>query len=417
MLAPPQSAAPPARAVSIDPRDPAFVADPYASYHLVRAKTPRFYWEQYGFWCFAAHADVSELLRDRRFGRQILHVASRQELGWPEPDPKLAPFLAVEKHSLLELEPPEHTRLRALVTRAFVSRQVERLRPRIAALSHGLIDTFEARGTVDLLPDFATPIPVTVIAELLGVDTGMADQLLVWSHAMVALYQFRRTAAEEAEAVAATEAFVAWLRTVIAARRARPQDALLDHLIAAESADGRLTEDEIISTAILLLNAGHEATVHAIGNGVKSLLEAGLAGLTQDASAMPGIVEEVMRHDPPLHMFTRFALQDVELADPAGGEVIRLKRGDSIGLLLGAANRDPQRFADPDRFDPSRSPNPHMALGAGIHFCLGAPLARLELEVALPILFQRLPGLALAAPPKYRDTYHFHGLEALHLRW
>jgi cytochrome P450 len=417
MLAPPQSAAPPASVVSIDPRDPAFVADPYAVYHRVRAKTPRFYWEQYGFWCFAAHADVSELLRDRRFGRQILHVASRQELGWPEPDPKLAPFLAVEKHSLLELEPPEHTRLRALVTRAFVSRQVERLRPRIAALSHGLLDTFEARGTVDLLPDFATPIPVTVIAELLGVDTGMADQLLVWSHAMVALYQFRRTAAEEAEAVAATEAFVAWLRTVIAERRARPQDALLDHLIAAESADGRLTEDEIISTAILLLNAGHEATVHAIGNGVKSLLEAGLAGLTQDASAMPGIVEEVMRHDPPLHMFTRFALQDVELADPTGGEVIRLKRGDSIGLLLGAANRDPQRFADPDRFDPSRNPNPHLALGAGIHFCLGAPLARLELEVALPILFQRLPGLALAAPPKYRDTYHFHGLEALHLRW
>jgi len=396
-----------ARSLDLDPRDDGFVQDPYRAYAAVRAVAPAFHWRQYGFWCFAGHAAVSALLRDRRFGRDVLHVAGRDELGWPEPPPHLAPFTDLERWSMLDLEPPEHTRLRGLVNRAFVSREVERLAPRIAALSHALIDRFPA-GEVDLLPAFATPIPLTVIAELLGVPTGRAPALLAWSHAMVAMYQFGRDAAVEAAAVAASEAFAGFLLELIGERRRAPQDDLLSRLVTVESGGERLSDAEIVSTAVLLLNAGHEATVHALGNAVKVLLETGVRPTAANAA---GVVEEALRFDPPLHLFTRYALQDLDY------DGIALRRGDKVGLLLGAANRDPARFAAPDVFRPDRSPNPHVAFGGGIHFCLGAPLARLEMQIALPILFERLPGLRLAKPPRYRDSYHFHGLEDLVVGW
>ena len=394
--------------VSLDPRDPVFVHDPYPAYDAMRAAGPVFFWEQYGHWCAASHDVVSAFLKDRRFGRQILHVSTRQALGWPEPPPHLAPFHAAERHSLLELEPPDHTRLRGLVNRAFVSRQVKRLRPRIEALSHRLIDGFAGKSRVDLLDALATPIPVIVIAELLGVPTDRAPQLLDWSHKMVAMYQFRRSRQIEDDAVAATVDFVAFLRGHIAEKRRNPADDLISTLIAATEAGDRMSEDELISTLILILNAGHEATVHAIGNGVKAMLE---HGIDPGAGPLGGLVEELLRFDAPLHMFTRFALED---CDAFGAS---FRQGDVIGLLLGAANRDPARFAEPQRLDPARAPNPHLSFGAGIHFCVGAALARLELEVALPILFQRLPGLRLAAQPVYRDTYHFHGLERLDVTW
>ncbi|MGL4441037.1 MAG: cytochrome P450 [Bosea sp. (in: a-proteobacteria)] len=394
--------------VNLDPRDVAFVQDPYPVYDTVRAIGPAFFWEQYGHWCFASHDAVSALLKDRRFGRQILHVTSREALGWPEPAPHLAPFHAAERHSLLELEPPDHARLRGLVNRAFVSRQVERLRPRIAELAHRLIDGFVARGEVDLLEAFATPIPVIVIAELLGVPPERAPDLLRWSHAMVAMYQFRRSRQIEDEAAAATKSFVAFLRDYIRDKRRRPADDLISTLIAATEAGERMSEDELISTCILVLNAGHEATVHAIGNGVKALLE---HGVDIGTAPIEGLIEEVLRFDAPLHMFTRYALEDCE----AFG--VTFKQGEVVGLLLGAANRDPARFAKPHNFDAGRTPNAHVSFGAGIHFCVGAALARLELAVALPILFQRLPGLRLASKPVYRDTYHFHGLERLDVRW
>ena len=396
--------------VRLDPRDPAFVQDPYAAYAAIRAVCPAFLWENYGIRCFAAHEDVAGLFRDRRFGREILHVATREELGWPEPKPHTAPFDRVDANSMLEREPPFHTRLRTLVNRAFVSRQVDRLRPRIAALSHALIDGFAAGGVDDLIAAYATPIPVTIIADLLGVPASMTPSLLDWSHRMVAMYQFNRSRAIEDAAVAATEDFVAFLRGYVAERRKRPAEDLISHLIAVEAEGERLSEDELISTCILLLNAGHEATVHAIGNGVRAILESG-----QDPGAVfsstESAVEELLRFDAPLHLFQRYALEDVEL--PSG----RVRKGERIGLLLGAANRDPRRFAEPDRFWPARPRAPHMSFGGGIHFCVGAPLARLELEVAVPILFERLPGLRLAGVPRYRDTYHFHGLEKLDLAW
>ncbi|HLW91646.1 MAG TPA: cytochrome P450 [Roseiarcus sp.] len=401
------------RRVSLDPRDPSFFNDPYPAYRAIREAAPAFFWEQYGFWCFARHRDVSGLLRDRRFGRQILHLTSRAELGWSEPAAHLKPFLDLERHSLLELEPPEHTRLRNLVNRAFVSRQVERLAPRIAALTNELIDGFEAAGSIDLLDALATPIPVIVIAELLGVPRDMWRQLLDWSHRMVAMYQFGVTQAAEERAAAAASEFANFLRGYVDERRRRPGDDLISRLIEAEASGGRLSEDELVATCVLLLNAGHEATVHAIGNGVKALLEQRLdAAPTRVGEALgASLVEELLRYDAPLHLFTRFALEDLSY------EGVTLKKGERIGLLLGAANRDPERFVDPDRIDGGRMPNPHVAFGGGIHFCVGAPLARLELATVLPVLFERLPRLALSGPARYRDSFHFHGLQSLPVRW
>jgi unspecific monooxygenase len=395
-----------ARRIRLSPRDPEFFQDPYPAYREIAETTNVFFWEDYGFWCFAGHAEVSALLRDKRFGRQILHIASRESLGWPARPDHLGPFDAVERHSLLELEPPEHTRLRGLINRAFVSRQVERLAPRIAALAHGLIDGFEGQGEADLLAAFATPIPIAVIADLIGAPREMADKMLDWSHRMVAMYQFGVTREVEDQAAEASREFVDFVRSLIAERRRVPRDDLISRLIEAETEGGKLSLDEMTTTIILLLNAGHEATVHALGNGAKALLENGLAPIADDEC-----VDELLRYDAPLHLFTRYALEELEIAG------MRLKVGDQIGLLLGAANRDPKAFTDPERLDLRRVRNPHVSFGAGVHFCVGAPLARLELRTALPILFERLPGLRLAAAARYRDTFHFHGLEELRVEW
>jgi cytochrome P450 len=394
------------RSVDLDPRDAQFVQDPYAAYERIRAACPVFRWEQYGHWCCLDYEDVNGLLRDRRFGRQILHVATRAELQWPEPPDHIKVFTEHEKHSLLELEPPVHSRLRGLINRAFLSRQVERLRPRLLSLCNELIDGFEAKGEVDLLPSYATPIPITVICELLGAPLSMAGQFLAWSHDHVAMYMARRDRVIEDRAVAAVMAFSNFMRDLIRERRAEVGEDLLSELIRASDDQGKLSEDELVTTAILLLNAGHEATVHAMGNGIKTLLAAGFRG-----EITPGHVEEVLRFDAPLHMFTRYALEDLEWNG------LRLKKGETIGLMLGAANRDPKRFADPTVFDPRRSANAHVSFGAGIHFCVGAPLARLEMEVGLSTLFQRLPRLEAARPSHYRDAYHFHGLEDLYVKF
>ena len=390
------------RSVNLDPRDTQFVQNPYAAYKVLLADYPVFRWEQYGHWCFAAHGDVSALLRDRRFGRQILHVATREELGWPEVPEHIRVFTEHETHSLLELEPPVHTRLRGLVNRAFLSRQVERLRPRLVSLCNELIDGFEASGEADLLPAYCTPIPIVVICELLGAPVEMADQFLAWSHDHVAMYMAKRDRAIEDKAVAAVTAFSSYMRDLIRVRRKNPGDDLLSELIRASDGAGKLSEDELVTTAILILNAGHEATVHSLGNAIKALLENNIRSDLTDKH-----VEEALRYDALLHMFTRYALEDMEYNG------ITLRKGELVGLMLGAANRDPRRFARPDVFDATRETIPHTSFGAGIHFCVGAPLARLEIEVGLTVLFERLPAMKLASRPIYRDAYHFHGLEEL----
>jgi len=398
---------------SAAPSDPAFYADPYAFYARQHASHPAFFWEEYGHWCFADFKSVNALLRDKRFGRDILHVASREEIGLPAPQPHVADFDLTEKYSLLNLEPPAHTRLRMLVNRAFVSRQVEQLRPRIRALANAIVDGFEAQDSVDLIKAFAAPIPAIVIAEMIGLPAEMAPQLLNWSNRMVTMYMYGVTRETEIDANQAAADFMAYLRGVIAERRRAPREDLLSHMLTTEQGGEKLSEEEVMSTAILLLNAGHEATVHTTGNGVKTILESGLDPKTLFASdaQTEASVEECLRFDAPLHLFTRYALTDVEI------DGIKLRKGDVIGLMLGAANRDPARFAHADRFDPFREDGANVSFGAGIHFCIGAPLARIELQEAMRVLFARLPKLRLAEKPRYADVYHFHGLEKLMVRW
>ncbi|HEV7308789.1 cytochrome P450 [Ensifer sp.] len=402
------------RRVSIDARNPAFFRAPLAAYAEIHAQCPTFFWEERQQWYFAGYDQVNALLRDRRFGRQILHVATREELGMDPPKPHLKDFDALEEHSLLELEPPAHTRLRTLVNRAFVSRQIEQLRPDIEQLSHALIDGFEADGEVELLKAFAETLPVTIIARMLGIPAEATPDLLDWSHRMVRMYVFNPSHETELDANRASADFTTYLREIIADKRRNPGDDLLTHMITSEKDGERLSEEELVSITALLLNAGHEATVHQIGNAVKTILDTGYSAkdlfVTNAATTLT--IEECLRFAAPLHIFQRYALSDVEL-----DEGISLRKGDKIGLLLGAANVDPKKFSDPNRFRPGRDEGANVSFGAGLHFCIGAPLARLELNLALPILFQRLPRMRLKNEPEVKDAFHFHGLERLDLVW
>ena len=397
-----------ARRLSLDPREPSFVQDPYVAYRAVLAETPVAWWEQLGLWCVFGHAEGDQLLRDRRFGRELLHVTTREALGWPAPAPHRRDFDAVDAHSLLEREPPVHTRLRRLINRAFAPRAVERMRAEITAIAHELVSAFPS-GPFDLLAHYATPVAIRVITRFLGVPDTMAPQLLDWSHRMVAMYGVARTHAVEVDANAAARDFAAWVRALVVERRQHPGADLLSELIAVRDAGEALDDDELVSTVILLLNAGHEATVHALGNAVHVLLTSGQtpAGLLATADQRDRLVEELLRVRPPLHLFKRYALEALELFG------IPFRTGDQVAVILGAAGQDPRLLNCPHRFDPSRADPHHLGFGAGIHYCVGAPLARLELSVALEVLFAGCPALTLVDSPRMRDSWHFHGLEQL----
>lgn len=382
------------------PTDPEFVQNPYPFYDRARTFGDLVYWDDYDLPIAVSHAAVSNLLKDRRFGREVPPECA------PVIPEHLKPFYAVEAHSMLELEPPRHTRLRSLVLRAFTSRRIKELAPEITALSHQLIDEIPD-GEFDLIPTFANRLPVTIIARLLGVPEDMGDQLLRWSNDMVSMYQARRDRAIEDRAVRATEDFVAFMRAYVTEKRKSPKDDLLTALIAAEEDGQKLTTDELITTCILLLNAGHEATVHTMGNGIKAMLEHNVNSVSPIHTDR--LIEEILRFDPPLHMFTRYAYETVEVFGH------RFERGDQFALMLGAANRDPNVWSDPNSFVENRAITTNMAFGAGLHFCVGAPLARLELQIAIPILFERMPKLHMTRTPQYANLYHFHGLSALWL--
>lgn len=375
------------------PTDDAFVQNPYLFYDKVRAMGDLVFWEDYSIPVAASYRVVSALLKDRRFGR--------------EPDipkdvpPHLQPFYALERNSMLELDPPRHTRLRGLTIRAFTSRRIKSLAPEITALCHHLIERFPS-GAFDLLPNYASQVPVIIIARMLGVPEAMSEKLLSWSNDMVAVYQARRDLAIEMRAGQAAAEFAEFLREHVNHRRRYPTDDLISELISAEEDGGRLSTDELIATCILLLNAGHEATVHTLGNGIKTLLERGLR-----LEGTEGSIEEILRFDPPLHLFMRTARDETTLFGH------KFAKGDEVGCLLAAAGRDPDVWSNPARFEPRREAKTNLAFGAGIHFCLGAPLARLELSIAIKTLGARFPNLALAEPPRYANLYHFHGLERL----
>jgi cytochrome P450 len=392
--------------ISQNPRDPAFYADPYPFYRRIHDLGGTVLWDDFGYPCFARHADVSALLRDKRFGRQILHVMSREELGWKDPLTHTVDFDATERYSLLSLEPPDHTRLRTLVNRAFVSRSIERLRPGIEKLCHDLVDGF-GNEPIDLIERYGTVIPVTVIADLIGVPRERCPDLVHWSHTMVRMYQFGRDRMVEDAANAVSIAFRDYLRDLIHERRKAMGDDLISQLITAESADGKLSEDEMISTIILLLNAGHEATVHVIGNGMLALLTTGTDRSIFLGDGCETACEELMRFDTPLHIFTRYALEEVQYGS------VTIRKGQEIGLLLAAANRDPLVYSDSDTLRLDRQEAMHTSFGGGIHFCIGAPLARMEIAIAMRVLAERKPNLTIDSEPKFRDSYHFRGLESL----
>ena len=401
------------QSVSLNILDPEFFNDPYPFYERLQSQTPMFFWEEHKLWTFTTYADVAAILRDRRFGRQISHLKTRAELGLPPEPVALKPFFDIDRLSMLGLEPPAHTRLRGLVQKAFMARQVEKLRPRIESLCHQLIDSFSSTvRQTDLLANYATPIPVIIIAEILGVPSEMAPELLRWSHAMVQMYELQRTAEMESAAVKASQEFMAYLREFVEQRRLRPSDDLVSQLIAVESAGEKLTEDELISNCILLLNAGHEATVNVIGNGVLALLKnqsqkANWIAASDSDEFNKLAVEELLRFDTPLHQFNRWVLEPLEMHGR------QFEVGQEVALILGAANRDPAQFDAPQELRLDRQPNPHLSLGGGIHYCLGAPLARLEVQIAISLLLKRLPNLSLTEQPVFKNNYHFHGLESL----
>jgi len=394
---------------AFDPWDPAFVADPYPAYEELRARGRVHYYEPTNQWLVPHHADVSALLRDRRLGRTYQHRFTHEDFGRTAPPPEHEPFHVLNDHGMLDLEPPDHTRIRRLVSKAFTPRTVERLRPYVEGLAGELVDRLVEAGGGDLLTDVAEPLPVSVIAEMLGVPESERAPLRPWSADICGMYELNPSEEVARKAVRASVEFTEYLRGLIEARRKEPGDDLISGLIAAHDEGDRLTEQEMISTCVLLLNAGHEATVNATVNGWWALFRhpGQLAALRADHALIPTAVEELMRYDTPLQLFERWVLDDIEI------DGTTVPRGAEIAMLFGSANRDAAVFEDPDTLDLSRAENPHISFSAGIHYCIGAPLARIELAASMSALLTKAPGLRLAGEPVRKPNFVIRGLEGL----
>ena len=397
--------------VSFDPWSPAFVADPYPAYTALRAAGRAHYFEPTRQWLIPHYSDVSGLLRDRRLGRTYLHRFTHEEFGLTPPPDAHEPFHTLNAQGLLDLEAPDHTRIRRLVSKAFTPRTVERLAPTVERLAAELVDAFVASGGGDLLAEVAEPLPVAVIAEMLGVPEADRALLRPWSSAICGMFELNPSEETAREAVRASVDFSAYLRGLIAERRKEPGTDLISALIAAHDEGERLSEQEMISTCVLLLNAGHEATVNTTVNGWWTLFRhpEQLAALRADHGLLSTAVEELLRYDTPLQLFERWVLDDIEIA----GTVI--PRGSEVALLFGSANRDPERFAEPGTLDLSRPDNPHITFGAGIHYCLGAPLARIELAASFGELLRKAPDMRLVEEPQWHPGYVIRGLKALNV--
>jgi unspecific monooxygenase len=380
--------------LGFDPFHRAFRADPYAQYRRLSAAGPLQH-TPYGLWVTTSYELCQRVLRDPRFGHRT--SGSGTWRGQPAPS-----------GSFLTMDPPDHTRLRRLVSKAFTARLIERLRPRIEQVVQELLA--DASGEVDLIRALAYPLPVILISELLGVPAQDRDRFKGWSDALARGLDpdFLLPAADIAERDQARLEFAAYFQELSALRRSDPRDDLLSALVAVSDGGDALTEQELLATCILLLVAGHETTVNLIGNGALALLRHPdqLAWLRTHPEAVPAAIEELLRYDPPVQLTLRTALQDTELAGAT------IKRGELVLLLTGAANRDPTVFEDPDRLDLQRAASGHLSFGLGIHFCLGAPLARLEGEIALAALLRRDITLA-DGDLAYRDNLVLRGLARL----
>ena len=396
----------------LDLTDPSFLADPYPTLAALRETAPIVWNEGSNQWLITRWAPVHAALRDRRLGRVFTHRYTHEQLGKPAPDLRWADFEASERWSLLNLEPPDHTRLRTLITKVFTPTAVAALRPSIEATAREVLEPLLQRDRFDVIADYAQRYSVAVICDMLGVPRDHTPQLLDWSHAIVKMYELTTSDAQRVQANRAAADFIALVGELIDHKRRHPDDGLVSQMVAVEAEGERLTTDEIICTTIVLLNAGHEATVNTLGNGLHALARHPdqWRRLTSGEVSARTAVEEMIRFDGPLQLFERWVLDDdVVIAGQ------RLNVGDEIAMLFGAANHDPRQFPDPTRFDIGRGDATHVGFGGGLHFCIGAPLARLEIEVSLAALIRHLEQLHLVEPAVYHPTFVIRGLTGLHL--
>ena len=391
----------------VDFNNPAFITDPYAGLKELRNVGKPVWHEGLGIFLAACHRDANEVFRNKSLGR--IFVDKQPEFEWKT-------FNWLHSDSILDSEPPKHTRLRALVAKAFNRNKIEGMRPAIERITNELLDAIDVKvksgENFDLIADYAEPLPVKIIADLLGFPESEENLLRPWSQAIVKMYEVNPSLQYQREAKVAAGEFADYVRTLAEERKRNPGTDLITDLAMVEENGEKLNMHELVATAVLLLNAGHEASVNAFGNGMvevlrrpdqSALLRKDPRGLTERA------LEEFMRFDAPLQLFERTATKDTELGGVAIGA------GQKIAALIGSANRDSTVFESADEMDITRDPNPHIGFGAGIHFCLGAPLARLEMGVSLPALWEKYPDMSLASEPVRRPTFVLRGYERVEI--
>ena len=390
----------------IDFKDASFIADPYPGLAKLRAAAKPVWNEELQMFLAATHADANAVLRAKTLGR--IFQPKQPEAEWGE-------FNWLHADSILDSEPPKHTRLRSLVSKAFNRGKIESLRPLVERLAKELAtdcaNKLKNDGRFDLIADYAEPLPVKVIAALLGFPTADEHLLRPWSQAIVKMYEVSPSDQDRDAAKLAAHEFAEYVRGLMLERRANPSDDLITDLVQVEEAGERLNAQELIATCVLLLNAGHEASVNGFGNGIVAAIEREdqariLREHPRDVSETA--VDEFLRFDAPLHLFERTATADTEIGGVVVGE------GQKIAALLGSANRDAAVFERADDMNITRDPNPHIGFGAGIHFCIGAPLARMEMSVSLPVLFEKFPNLRLESQPIRRNTFVLRGYERVY---
>ncbi|KAB8332510.1 cytochrome P450 [Scytonema tolypothrichoides VB-61278] len=403
----------------VDLFSPAFKANPYPTYAHLRKNAPVYRAMQSNgqpVWVITRYDDVIAVMKDPRFVKDYRKVMSPEQFADQPIDESILKIWNVLDRNMLSSDPPAHSRLRGLVSKGFTARRIEELRPRIQKIADELLDAVQDKGLMDLLTEYAFPLSITVISEMLGIPSTDHDKFRHWSNAIVEKADIMQPDLD-AEALVVAAEFFEYLRTLLNKRRMNPTSDLISALITAEEQGDKLDENELISMVYLLIIAGHETTVNLIGNGTLALLQHPdqLTLLKKDPSLIKSAVEEFLRYNGSVETATiRYACEDVEI----GGQVI--SKGDVVLVILVAANHDPKQFDDPEVLKITRKVNQHIAFGHGIHYCLGAPLARLEGEIAINTLLRRLPNLQLAVAPEelcWRPGMHIRGLQALPVKF